>query len=53
MDQCGSASTLETPEQKLLFTLILNKNYIYKKIQVFGLLAYLSSYITIFTLDTY
>ena len=49
MDQCGSAFTLKTPKQKLYsFYLLYNL-----KIQVFGLLGHLSSYITIFILDAY
>ena len=53
MGQCGSAYYTKNTKAKLVTRNFLLVSSNLKKIQVFGLLVYLSSYITIFTLNTY
>ena len=48
MDQCGSANYTKNTKAKIVTTSVVTI-----KIQVLGLLAHLSSYITIFILNAY
>ena len=51
MDQCGSAEYTKNTKAKIVTNQF--SNYKIMKIQVLGLLAHLSSYITTFILDAY